>query len=110
VRCYDKDGNWITENSPIATNEFVRITNSNVVAPGIDPTDVEFYGFSNNVAPAYVELEVGVLEPAVLKRLKSIPSPLTQSNFLANHAGNIQMFRQRIAIRNVDPSVYPSQP
>ena len=106
VRCYDKDGNWITNGSPISTNQFVDITNSTVIAPG----DVEFYGFSNNVAPAYVELEVGVLEPAVLKRLKSIPSPVGQSNFLASHAGNVQMFRQRIAVRNVDPSAYSSQP
>lgn len=106
VRCYDNNGVWITNGSLISTNEFVRITNSLTIAPG----DVEFYGFSNNVAPAYVEVEVGVLEPAVLKRMKSIPSLITQSNFLANHAGNIQVFRQRIAIRNADPSVYPPQP
>lgn len=106
VRCYDKDGDWITNGSLISTNEFVRITNSFVIAPG----EVEFYGFSNNIVPAFVELEVGVLEPAVLKRLKSIPSPTTQSNFLANHIGNIQVFRQRIAIRNADPSTFPSQP
>lgn len=106
VRCYDKDGNWITNGSLISTNEFIRITNSFTIAPG----DVEFYGFSNNLAPAFVELEVGVLEPAVLKRLKSIPSLITQSNFLANHIGNIQVFRQRIAIRNADPSTFPSQP
>jgi len=106
VRCFDRDGLWITNGSPVSTNEFVRITNSLFLAPG----DVEFYGFSNHVAPAYVELEVGVLEPSVLKRLKSIPSPVGQSNFLASHAGNVQMFRQRIAVRNVDPSAYPSQP
>ena len=106
VRCYDKYGNWITNGSLISTNEFIRVTNSFNIAPG----DVEFYGFSNNLAPAYVELEVGVLEPAVLRRLQSIPSAITQSNFLANHAGNIQMFRQRVAIRNADPSTFPSQP
>jgi prepilin-type N-terminal cleavage/methylation domain-containing protein len=112
VRCYDKDGNWITNRNQIATNSqaFVDITNGPDVGSTIAPSDVLFYGFSNNVTPAYVELEVGVLEPAVLKRLKSIPSLLTQSNFLANHAGNIQLFRQRIAIRNADPSTFPSQP
>jgi len=95
----------ITNGSLISTNQFVRITNSLFIAPG----DVEFYGFSNNVVPAYVELEVGVLEPAVLKRLNSIPSAITQSNFLASHVGNVQVFRQRIAVRNVDPSVYPPE-
>ncbi len=106
VRCYDNYGNWITNGSPMSTNEFVRITNSTFIAPG----EVEFYGFSNNLAPAYVELEVGVLEPAGLETMQSLPGALTQSNFLANHVGNIQMFRQRIAIRNADPSTFPSQP
>jgi hypothetical protein len=107
VRCYDNNGLVITNGSPsLATNQFVTITNSFNIAPG----EVEFYAFSNNVTPAYVELEVGVLEPAVLKRFKSIPNPTVQSNFLASHAGNIQMFRQRIAIRNADPSTFPSQP
>jgi hypothetical protein len=108
VRCYDNNGNWITNGSlnSLSTNDFVRITNSFTIAPG----DVEFYGFSNYVAPAFVEVEVGVLEPAVLRRLKSIPDPVAQSQFLSTHAGNVQIFRQRVAIRNVDPSAYPSQP
>jgi len=42
--------------------------------------------------------------------LESIPNPALQSTFLANHVGNVQVFRQRIAIRNVDPSAYPVQP
>jgi prepilin-type N-terminal cleavage/methylation domain-containing protein len=103
VRCYDDKGLFITNGSPVSTNQFVDITNSLLIAPG----EVEFYGFSNNVTPAFVELEVGVLEPAVLKRLKSLPTAALQSGFLASHAGNIQVFRQRIAIRNVDPSAYP---
>jgi hypothetical protein len=56
-----------------------------------------------------VDVELGVLEPAVLKRYNSIPDPTTRSNFLANHAGNVQLFRQRVAIRNVDPSAYSQQ-
>ena len=112
VRCYDKYGNWITNVDRISTNAqaFITITNGADVGSTIAPSDVLFYGFSNNLVPAYVELEVGVLEPAVLRRLQSIPSAITQSNFLANHAGNIQMFRQRVAIRNADPSTFPSQP
>jgi prepilin-type N-terminal cleavage/methylation domain-containing protein len=103
VRCFDDKGLFITNGSPVSTNQFVNITNSLLIAPG----EVEFYGFSNNVTPAFVELEVGVLEPAVLKRLKSLPTAALQSSFLASHAGNVQVFRQRIAIRNVDPSAYP---
>jgi len=74
--------------------------------PAFPADEVLFYGFSNNLVPAYVDLQIGVLEPAVLKRYRSIPDPITASNFLAHHAGNVQLFRQRVAIRNVDPSAY----
>jgi len=107
VHSYDLGGNLLTNGSPsIQSNYFVTITNSLVIAPG----EVEYSAFSNNIVPAYVEVQIGVLEPAVLKRYKSIPDPITRSNFLANHAGNVQLFRQRIAIRNVDPSAYNSPP
>jgi hypothetical protein len=103
VRCYDPQGYFLTNgSSTIFSNTFVTITNSFNIAPG----EVEYYGFSNNIVPAFVEVQVGVLEPAVLKRYNSIPDPITRSNFLANHAGNVQLFRQRIAVRNVDPSAY----
>ena len=107
VHCFDLDGRLLTNGSPsIVSNNFWTITNSLVMAPG----EVDFYGFSNNLVPAYVEVQVGVLEPAVLKRYRSIPDPIVQSNFLASHAGNVQLFRQRIAIRNVDPSAYNPSP
>ena len=107
VQCYDNNGRMITNGSPsVATNNFIDITNSFSKAPG----EVEFYGFSNNIVPAYVDLEVGVLEPAVLKRYRALPNSTTQSNYLASHAANIQVFRQRIAIRNVDTSAYSPEP
>jgi hypothetical protein len=53
-----------------------------------------------------VEFELGVLEPQTLARYRSIPDVTTQSNFLASHAGNVHLFRQRIAIPNLDPSAY----
>jgi prepilin-type N-terminal cleavage/methylation domain-containing protein len=108
VRCYDPDGNLLVGNyGPFLagdnlTNNYVVISNSLTLAPG----EVESYAFSNNIVPAYVEVELGVLEPAVLKRFNSIPDPVTRSNFLANHAGNVQLFRQRITIPNVDPCAY----
>lgn len=103
VQCFDNNGLLLTNGSQsIFSNNFVTITNSLIIAPG----QVEFYGFSNNIVPAYVEIEVGVLEPAVLKRYRSIPNSAVQAGFLASHAGNVQIFRQRVAIRNVDPSAY----
>ena len=64
------------------------------------------YEFSNNIVPAYVEVEVGILEPAVLKTYNSIPNLAARANYLSNHAGNVEIFRQRIAVRNVDPLAY----
>jgi hypothetical protein len=107
VRCYDRNGLLLTNGSPsISSNSWWTITNTTAIALPYPQDEVAFYGFSNNLVPAYVEVQVGVLEPAILKRMRSIPDPLAQSNYLANHAGNVQLFRQRVAIRNVDPSAY----
>jgi type II secretory pathway pseudopilin PulG len=110
VRCYDPNGALlVSTNGTLSgdnlTNSFVRITDS----ASLDPGEVESYAFSNNIVPAYVEVEMGVLEPAVLKRYNSIPDPIARSNFLANHAGNVQLFRERVPVRNVDPSAYSLQ-
>jgi hypothetical protein len=108
VRCYDLNGMLLTNGNPsIVSNSYWSITNAQGFGALQYPQDeVLFYGFSNNIVPAYVEVQVGVLEPAILKRLRSIPDPIAQSNYLANHAGNVQLFRERIAVRNVDPSAY----
>jgi hypothetical protein len=113
VRCYDLNGLLITNGLPsISKNTSWTITNAAGFGLASIPQDeVLFYGFSNNIVPAYVEVQVGVLEPAILKRFNSIPGNTpdgltTRSNFLARHAGNVQLFRQRVAIRNVDPSAY----
>jgi hypothetical protein len=59
----------------------------------------------SNTLPASVEIQLGMLEDRTLQRAQSI-SGLTQSNYLAQHAGQVHLFRQRIPIRNVDPSAY----
>lgn len=107
VRCYDMNGMMLTNASrSIVSNSYWTITNATSISLPYPQDEVAFYGFSNNLVPAYVEIQVGVLEPAILKRLRSIPDPIAQSNYLANHAGNVQLFRQRVAVRNVDPSAY----
>lgn len=102
VHCFDTNGDLLTGFSYV-TNNYVNISNA---LPAMAPNEMSFYAFSNNIVPAYVEVELGVLEPAVLRRYKSIPAPIAKYNFLSNHAGNVEIFRQRIAIRNVDPSAY----
>jgi type II secretory pathway pseudopilin PulG len=62
--------------------------------------------FVSNAVPAFVEVELGVLENRTLDHLNSITSPNAAAEYLANHVGQVHMFRQRITIRNVDPSAY----
>lgn len=109
VRAYDINGRWMT-------NTF------NVYNPGqttIDrntwfslPTlgEVGFYMYSN-MLPASVEIELGVLEDRSIQRAESLidiplPPSWARSNYLAQQAGKVHLFRQRIPIRNVDPSAY----
>jgi len=50
-----------------------------------------------------------VLEDRPLQRAESLPdgAPLwTRSNYLAQQVGKVHLFRQRVPIRNVDPSAY----
>jgi len=102
IHCYDTNGILLNGNSAINYySNFVNIQNW-----GASSNDMQLYIFSNSIVPAYVEVQLGVLEPAVLKRYNSIPNVIARENFLSNHAGNVQLFRQRIPIRNVDPSAY----
>ena len=61
--------------------------------------------FWNDRLPAYVDVELGVLEPSTLKQMQallSIPNVAQKDvdSFLTNHVGNIHYFRQRVPIRN----------
>ena len=108
VRAYDPNGYWMT-NLPTYYYDpvFGQMTNDlskNVWFSGPAWGEVGFYMYSNTL-PASVEIQLGMLEDRTLQRAQSI-SGLTQSNYLAQHAGQVHLFRQRIPIRNVDPSAY----
>jgi hypothetical protein len=64
----------------------------------------EFYMFSNSL-PASVEIEMATLEDRTLQRAESLPFQ-AQTNYLAQQAGKVHVFRQRVSIPNVDPSAY----
>jgi hypothetical protein len=100
VRAYDINGLWMTNGYPFGYTNIAR----NVWFSGPAWGEVGFCMFSNTL-PASVEIQLGVLEDRTLQRAQSI-SGLTQSNYLAQHAGQVHLFRQRISIRNVDPSAY----
>jgi hypothetical protein len=109
VHAYAANGGWIT-NSQILNNVFVTnaaFTNwVKVYPPNIFPAEEpSFLYMSNSVVPASVEVELGVMEDAVLLRAEGM-SGAAQLNYLSNHIGQVHLFRQRVMVRNVDPAVY----
>jgi len=57
--------------------------------------------FASNALPAYVDVELGFLEPAMLKQFHSLTDNVAVAqNFLRTHVGNIHFFRERVPIRN----------
>jgi len=108
VRGYDPNGLEMTNtyeyNYNGSTNTFINHNTGYFLqsVPGV----YGFYMYSNTV-PASVEVELGVLEDVVLKRAEAFNGNLlAQTNYLAQHAGQVHLFRQRVLIRNVDPTAY----
>ena len=62
--------------------------------------------FTSNAVPAYVNLELGVLEHEAWEKFQSLPAGLPQYRYLTNQAGRVHIFRRHIALPNVDPSAY----
>jgi Tfp pilus assembly protein PilV len=98
VHAYDTNGVWM----------WIGYTNTvkNVLFLPSAPGESGFCMFSNTL-PASVEIQMGVLEDRALQRADTWPNgSLSQSNYLAQQAGKVHIFRQRVTIRNVDPSAY----
>jgi hypothetical protein len=103
IRAYDTNGNWIT---PTNMNVSLNVRMNYCSWAGIRTPDEVNYFFSSNAVPACVELELGILEQSALDRYKSIPAPAARLQFLINQTSRVHLFRQRVAIRNVDPLAY----
>ncbi len=55
----------------------------------------------SNVLPAFVDIDLGVLEPGTLKQFESLTGNLAVAQrFLTNQVGRIHFFRERVPIRN----------
>lgn len=101
---YDVNGGLMTANIVYAGGQ--SVTNQNVLYYPPVWGQTGFIMFSNTL-PASVEVEMGVLEDRTLQRAESLNgSWLAQSNFLSGAAGAVHIFRQRVAIPNLDPSAY----
>jgi len=61
------------------------------------------YSATNNIMPAYVDLELAVLEPIPLEkfRYRYDANPVQAGTYLANQAARTHVFRQRVPIRPV---------
>lgn len=111
-RAFDQTGNWLSDYylSTVTAGSYGMWTNGNVIITPTDETRVA--GEENttllysNAVPAFVEFELGVIEQQALQRYQSIPIYSSQTNYLAHQAGSVHVFRQRVSIRNVDPSAY----
>ncbi len=104
MKAFDREGHLITPFWP--TNRALVATTARYWDAKL-PDQVDSY-FVSNAVPASVELEVGVLESQTLQRFKSLAAagPAIQRQYLSNHVGQVHLFRQRIPVRDVDPTAY----
>ncbi len=58
------------------------------------------FAYYTNALPAYIDLELAVLEPPTLDLFRSIPNAQSAANFLSQQAARVQLFRQRIPLRS----------
>ena len=61
--------------------------------------------FCSNAVPASVQIEMGTLEDRALQHAESVTG-VNQSNYLSSDIGQVHIFRQRVWIRNLDPTAY----
>lgn len=64
--------------------------------------------FLSNAVPACVDMELGILDQRTWERYNAVGAPAAQLAYLqrTNISSRVQLFRQRIPVRNVDPSAY----
>ncbi len=99
-RAFDTNG-WLIVSGSSANTD---IRTNSVLAPG----EVWRYAFYSNAVPAFVEMELGILEPHAVTRFNSIGAPAAALNYLQRDdvTSRVQLFRQRVAIRNFDPQAF----
>ena len=71
----------------------------------VDPDYSFTNSFTNGVVPAYLDLELGILEPRAYEKYKAlaeikaqIPTDTRAFQYLSNHVEKVHLFRQRVPI------------
>jgi hypothetical protein len=111
VLAYDSNGQLIVPGRPYVVPNSV---DGSIGVTNNVPGELSYeYHFRSNAVPAYLELELGLLEKKTLDRVRNVALGATtavlvqrQNDYLTNKVGAVQVFRQRIPIRNVDPTVF----
>jgi hypothetical protein len=63
--------------------------------------------FVNGAIPTGLEIELGVVEEEVLKRLEGLPpNAQIRRNYLYEQGGKVHLFKQQVTIRNADERLY----
>jgi prepilin-type N-terminal cleavage/methylation domain-containing protein len=72
------------------------------------PDNLSGLYFWSNAVPGSVEMELGLLEQHAWERYASIPSPAAALAYLRREdiSSRVHIFRQRIAVRNLNPLPY----
>ena len=111
VRAYGTNGYWLADSNSYAAYQAPFIHNT--VFYGQFPANYPGYGeegfaMYSNTLPAAVEIQLGALEDTAVRRLESLinGNPGTYTNYLAQQANRVQMFRQRVSVPNCDPTAY----
>lgn len=108
VQAYDDMGllmSWDTTNR--FTNKWMYpqlLLGTNVfIWKDREPTETRF-AFVSNALPAYLELEVGILEPRARDQFQAFAAgSIMAERFISNRAGQVHLFRQRIPLRESSP-------
>jgi hypothetical protein len=111
LSAYDQQGNKLdaTMSWHALTNSFPNYGGNNDrtmakasprLIAGRDVLRQTSYFFLSNGLPAYIELELGVLEPETFKQYLSLANPSLAQGFLQERANKVHLFRELIPIRN----------
>jgi hypothetical protein len=110
---YDQSGRRLDVNEPLGFTNFLRQvlrpgqnppTNSAATiflrpdVAGARPNQTEFF-FTGNALPAYLELEIGVLERTTFQQYLSLRGTPLAQKFLRERANKVHLFRERVPIR-----------
>lgn len=112
IRAYDTNGVPVL---PYYDNNHLGFETNNLQQLGIITNAIGGYAFAgqmnyayvSNAVPVSMDLEIAFIEPRVVDRFKSMAgNAQAEQQYLANHAAETHVFRQRISVRNVDFAAY----